>query len=62
MKIRAYVSKEVEMEVDDKFAELLEKENDELKDELFWIVYLEKGVTDVSSVWSENGEKCFIAC
>lgn len=62
MKIRAFVCKKVEMEVDDKFAELLENENDELKDELFNIVYAEKDVIDVSSVWDENGKICIIEC
>ena len=58
MKIVAFVCKKVEMEVDDKFAELLETENEELDDELVNIILANDDVLDVEAVWDENEEFC----
>lgn len=58
MKIVAFVCKKVEMEVDDKFTELLEKENEELDNELANIILDDDNVLGVHSIWDENEEFC----
>ena len=58
MKIVAYVCKKVEMEVDDKFAELLEEENEELDNELVNIILADDDVIGVSAILDENEEFC----
>jgi hypothetical protein len=58
MKIVAYVCKKVEMEVDDKFAELLEEENEELDNELVNIILADDDVIGVDAIWDENEEFC----
>jgi hypothetical protein len=58
MKIVAFVCKKIEMEVDDKFAELLETEHEELDDELVNIILADDDVIGVDAVWDENEEFC----
>lgn len=58
MKIVAFVCKRVEVEVDDKFAELLEKENSELEGELINTILADDDVLDVNAIWDENEEFC----
>ena len=58
MKSVAFVCKKIEMEVDDKFAELLETENEELDNELVNIVLADDNVLDVNAIWDENEEFC----
>lgn len=58
MKIIAYVCKKIEMEVDDKFTELLEKENEELDNELVNIILADADVYGLSAIWDENEEFC----
>lgn len=58
MKIVAFVSKKVEMEVDDKFTELLEKENEELDNELVDIILSDADVFGLNAIWDENEEFC----
>lgn len=59
MKIVAYVSKKVEMEVDDKFKELLKDEvNKELDDELTNLILDNDDILGLHAIWDENEEFC----
>ena len=58
MKIIAYVVKQVKMEVDDKFAELLEKENSEFEGELINTILADKDILAIDAIWNENEEIC----
>ena len=58
MKIVAFVCKKVEMEVDDKFAELLEKENYKLEGELLDTILADDNTMAVDAIWDENEEFC----
>ena len=59
MKIVAYVCKKVEMEVDDKFEELLkDEENEELDDELVNLILNDDDILGLDAIWDENEEFC----
>lgn len=58
MKIVAYVCKKVEIEVDDKFAELLENENEDLEGELINIILSDKDTLGLDAIWDETEENC----
>lgn len=58
MKIVAYVCKKIEIKVDDKFAELLENENEDLESELINIILADEDILGIDAIWDENEEFC----